>query len=108
MKRIISIFLLLTVVLSLLSCFGTSAVSFDCDVKTYSESMYMVNLDSGMAVYEKDADSKRYPASLTKIMTYIIAAEYFDDYDNTRIEIKESIITNLQQSGIACSYSSIL
>lgn len=103
MKRIISIFLLLTVVLSLLSCFGTSAVSFDCDVKTYSESMYMVNLDSGMAVYEKDADSKRYPASLTKIMTYIIAAEYFDDYDNTRIEIKESIITNLQQSGIACS-----
>lgn len=87
----------------MLSCFSTQAISFDCDVQTYSDSIIMVNLDSDMVVYEKDPDSKRYPASLTKVMTYIVVAEYFDDYDNTRIEIKESIITDLQANGIACS-----
>lgn len=101
MKKIISIFIALLIVI--ISCVGTSAISFDCDVKTYSDSILMVNLDSEMVVYEKDADSKRYPASLTKIMTYIIAAEYFDDYDDTRIEIKQSVITDLQANGIACS-----
>lgn len=101
MKRIFSIFI--AILIMALGCVCTSAVSFDCDVKTYSDSILMVNLDSDMVVFEKDADTKRYPASLTKIMTYIIAAEYFSDYDNQRIEIKQSIITNLQTNGIACS-----
>ncbi len=101
MKRIFSIFI--AILIMTLSCVCTSAVSFDCDVKTYSDSILMVNLDSDMVVFEKDADTKRYPASLTKIMTYIIVAEYFDDYDNTKIEIKQSVITNLQANGIACS-----
>lgn len=103
MKRFLGIFVSLVLIVSSLSCIGTGAISFDCDVKTYSDSILMVNLDSDMAVYEKDADSKRYPASLTKIMTYIITSEYFDDYDNTRIDIKKSIITDLQANGIACS-----
>lgn len=101
MKRIFSIFI--SILIMTLGCVCTSAVSFDCDVKTYSDSILMVNLDSDMVVFEKDADTKRYPASLTKIMTYIIAAEFFSDYDNQRIEIKQSIITNLQTNGIACS-----
>ncbi|MBQ4129565.1 MAG: D-alanyl-D-alanine carboxypeptidase [Ruminococcus sp.] len=103
MKKFISIFFVLIVTISMFSCISTSAISFDCDVKTYSESMLMVNLDSDMVVFEKDADSKRYPASLTKIMTYIIAVEYFDDYDNTKIEIKKSLLDSLEQNGIALS-----
>ncbi|MBQ8057239.1 MAG: D-alanyl-D-alanine carboxypeptidase [Ruminococcus sp.] len=103
MKRFISIFLSLVVLISLVSTVATDAISFDCDVETYSDSILMVNLDSNMVVFEKDADSKRYPASLTKIMTYIIAAEYFDDYDNTRVEVKQSIISSLEANGIACS-----
>ncbi|MBE6824143.1 MAG: D-alanyl-D-alanine carboxypeptidase [Ruminococcaceae bacterium] len=103
MKRIACVFMLLVVVISMLSCVSASAVNFDCDVKTYSDSILMVNLDSDMVVFEKDADTKRYPASLTKIMTYIIAAEYFDDYDNTKIKIKKSIITDLETNGIVRS-----
>ncbi len=103
MKRFICIFLSLVVLISLVSTLSTGAISFDCDVETYSDSILMVNLDSDMVVFEKDADSKRYPASLTKIMTYIIAAEYFDDYDDTRIEIPQSTITSLEANGINCS-----
>ncbi len=103
MKRIISIFFVTLILMSAFCCVNTGAINFDCDVETYSDSILMVNLDSDMVVFEKDADTKRYPASLTKIMTYIIVAEYFDDYDNTRIEIKNSIITSLQTNGIAVS-----
>ena len=103
MKKIISIFVSLVIVLSMIGAVSASAISFDCDVKTYSDSILMVNLDSEMVVFEKDADSKRYPASLTKIMTYIIVAEQFDDYNNTRIDIPQATITNLLNNGISCT-----
>ncbi len=103
MKRIISVFICMVCVFSMFSIISAQAVTFECDVETYSDSILMVNLDSDMVVYEKSADSKRYPASLTKIMTYIVVAEYFDDYDNTRIEIKRSIINSLSSKGIATS-----
>lgn len=102
MKKIICIFISLIILYTTFFSVSSSAVSFECDVKTYSESMLMVNLDSDMVVFEKDADSKRYPASLTKIMTYIIVAEYFDDF-NTKIKIKSSLLENLEQNGIALS-----
>ncbi len=103
MKRFLSLFISFILIVSCLSCFSVGAISFDCDVETYSDSIIMVNLDSDMVVFEKDADSKRYPASLTKVMTYIVASEYFEDYNSTRIEIKDYIIKNLESRGIACS-----
>ena len=81
---------------------SAGAISFDNDVETYSDSILMVNLDTGMEVYCKEPDTQRYPAGLTKIMTYIIAAEYFDDF-NTRVMIKQSIIDELNANGMACS-----
>lgn len=103
MKRFISIFICLICVLSTICTVPASAVTFECDVETFSDSILMVNLDSDMVVFEKSADTKRYPASLTKIMSYIVVAEYFDDYDNTRIEVKRSIINSLQSKGISTS-----
>ncbi|WP_153723029.1 D-alanyl-D-alanine carboxypeptidase family protein [Sporosarcina cascadiensis] len=41
--------------------------------------IYMVDRGTEEAVYEKNADSKAYPASLTKMMTTIVALEYIDD-----------------------------
>lgn len=103
MRKFFSLFISFVLIVSCLSCVSAGAISFDCEVETYSDSIIMVNLDSDMVVFEKDADSKRYPASLTKIMTYIIVSEYFEDYDNTRIEVKEYLIKNLESRGIACS-----
>ncbi len=47
----------------------------------YSDYVYMVNLDTGKTVYEYEADTVTYPASLTKIMTCIIAIENCDNLD---------------------------
>lgn len=100
--RILSAVLAAAVCLFCVQTVPASALTFDCDVERYSDSMLMVNLDTGMEVFEKDADSKRYPANLTKIMTYIVAAEYFDDFD-TRIPIKESCIDSVINGGMYCS-----
>ena len=104
MKRLFRLTALALVVILCVTALplSASAVTFDCDVETYSDSILMVNLDTGVEVYSKDPDTQRYPAGLTKIMTYIIAAEYFDDF-NTRIKIKQSIIDDLVANGMACS-----
>lgn len=41
----------------------------------YSDHVYMVNTDTGKVVYELDSSSTVYPASLTKVMTCILAIE---------------------------------
>lgn len=91
------IFVLCIIISSAIS--GVSAVSYPNDVKTMSDSILLVNMDSGQSVFEKDPDSKRYPASTTKIMTYIIAVEHIDDLDNTRIPIKQEVIDTLEGTG---------
>ncbi len=75
------------------------AISYSNDVKTVSDSILLVNMDSNQVVFEKDADSKRYPASTTKIMTYIIAVENIDDLENTKVPIKKSVLDVLEGTG---------
>lgn len=105
MKNVLRFLSIILAAVVLLSCFAAapaSALSFDCDVEKFSDSMLVVNLDTGMEVYAKDADTKRYPAALTKIMTYIVAVEHFDDL-NAAIEIKQSCIDYVLNQGMSCS-----
>ena len=100
--RLLCMLLAITALFAAMGSLGASATSFECKVQTYSDSILMVNLDTGMEVYSKDPDSKRFPAGLTKVMTYIIAAEYFDDF-NTRIEIKKKVIDDVVADGMMCT-----
>ena len=91
------------------SAFSTSAVSYDyeswedAEPKLYSDTILLVNMDTGVVVYEKDCHERRYPASLTKIMTYIVALENIEDVENTRIEIKQDVIDLLSGTGSSMS-----
>ena len=100
--RLLSLAIALIIALTAISSLSASAITFKCDVNTRSDSILMVNLDTGMEVYAKDADTRRYPAALTKIMTYIIAVENIPDLD-TRIQIKEKILKDLENSGLYAS-----
>lgn len=97
--RLLSVALVIVIAAAILTAPGASAISFKCDVKTTSDSILMVNLDTGVEVFSKDADTRRYPAALTKIMTYIVAVENIKDLD-TRIEIKEKVIKDVEDSGL--------
>lgn len=101
MKKITkSISLCLTLILiALASILPATAITYQNDVKTQSDSILLVNMDTGQTVFEKDADSKRYPASTTKIMTYIVAVENIADLDNTRVSIKEDVLEVLEGTG---------
>lgn len=90
------------VILLLCSALSASALTFDCDVEQYSDTLLMVNMDTGMEVFVKEADTRRYPDQLTKIMTYIIVAEHFEDL-GTAVMVKESCIKSVYDLGMTCS-----
>ena len=54
---------------------------FEPEFETASEGVYMVNMDTDIVVYQKNAHKKFYPASTTKIMTCIVALEHITDLD---------------------------
>lgn len=98
LKKIISLILCIAVVLSLCAM-PASAEGFSYEFEHTSESLYMVNLDTGNTVYSMNAHEKRPIASLTKIMTYIIAYENIPDLENTIITVDEQIQAELEGTG---------
>ena len=101
MKRIavkmISVFCALCALVSV-SAVSAGAMTFSNNVDLHCESVLMINTDNEQVVFEKNADEKRYPASTTKIMTYIVAYEHIDDLDNTKIPIKQSVMNQLKDT----------
>lgn len=67
-------------------------------VLTYPElnakAALLVSPDSGMVLYEKNADERRFPASTTKIMTALITLENVDDL-NTVVTAEASDFENV-------------
>ena len=102
MKRKIAAFLTSCLVIMsvlIISPLSASAAEFEIDFEPISKSLYLENLDTDTVVYTKAADEKRYPASTTKIMTYIITAEHVSDIQHTNVTIKSSTLHMLDGTG---------
>ena len=97
MKKFICAICVLCVLLTA-AVLPAGAISFSNNVVTRSKSILLVNRDVGQVVFEQDADEKRYPASTTKIMTYIVAYENIPDIDNAQIPIKKSVLDKLKDT----------
>lgn len=78
---------------------GAASVNFDPGIELYSDYVYLVNLDTDTTIYQKNADEKCYPASTTKIMTYIVVTEQVDDLDNTMVTIEQDLLDELAGTG---------
>ncbi len=103
--RVICVLFALTLLLSA-SVGGVSAVSYANDLDIKSKSVLLVSMDTGQTVFERNADEKMYPASTTKIMTYIIAYENIPNIEEARIEIKKPIIDKLRNTGSSMAFLS--
>lgn len=72
------------------------------DIVITAEAAYIVNLDTGIVVFEHNADDARSTASLTKMMTALLLMEHVDDLSGTRILAERSLyvppITNTNAS----------
>ncbi|MGN1130349.1 MAG: serine hydrolase, partial [Ruminococcus sp.] len=102
MKKKILAMILSCILVSLMVCMSVTeaaAANYKNDVKLQSESALVVNMDTGQTVYEVNANKRLYPASTTKIMTYIVVAESIEDFENTKIEIKQSVLDILLGTG---------
>ena len=93
MKRVIS--LLAAVFIIALSAVSAGAINFQSEVETVSGYVYLEELNAGTVVYDKNADEKAFPASTTKIMTFVIVAEAVSDYDSTMIKVTQNALADL-------------
>ncbi len=65
----------------------------------HCKSILMMNVDTGTIVYALNPNEPMSIASLTKIMTYIVAYENILDIQNTLITVPEEVITELADTG---------
>ena len=80
------------VVLSSILCVsGIFAISF-YNEPLNSESVYVVNENTGLPIIEKNIHQKRSPASLTKIMTFIVAYENVQNIADTRVKVSQEVL----------------
>lgn len=85
---------------------GTQAVSaadyWPEGLDTTSPSAIVMEMSTGTVLYEKNSTEKLYPASITKIMTVMIALEHSDL--NEIVTFSNASIDNTEGSGIARDY----
>ncbi len=79
------------------------AAGFPIDFPTSSAAIELTNLDTGTVVYQKNPDVRREPASLTKIMTYIVVVEQIKDLQGTQIPVTKKVMNELLGTGSSMS-----
>lgn len=77
----------------------TEAVSYKVPFELASQAVYLVNTDTGTVIYEQNADKVLYPASLTKIMTAILAIESVSDLAGTMVTAPSYVYDELYMKG---------
>ena len=95
---LLSVCMLLCTLVSI-SCSTVNAATYNIDFETTSKSIYLEKLDTETVVYRKDSSARRFPASTTKIMTYVITSEHVPDPKNTYLNVKGEVLDMLLGTG---------
>lgn len=101
MKKLTAVIIAAAIALSVMFLTGirAKAAEFEIDFETHCTALYLENIDTETVVYQKNANERRYPASTTKIMTYIITCEHVKDIKKTDVKIKNSVLHMLDGTG---------
>ena len=96
-KKFLNILLLAVMLGGALSpvAFGASDFSVSC------RSAILVDVNTGQVIYEQNADSKQYPASITKVMTALLVREHTQP--DAVVTVTESALTGLDSAGSSVS-----
>lgn len=79
---------------------GTESLDTAVAIDITSPSALLMELNSGQVLYEKDADTPRRPASVTKIMTMLLA---FDAMDAGKFSLEDTITVSEHAAGMGGS-----
>lgn len=95
MKKVLSIFLILYMFLfNISTCFAETTTTNDLNLE--AETAILIDAKTGTVLYEKEADKKEYPASITKLMTVLLVMEY-GKFDET-ITFSEEAIFGIERN----------
>lgn len=97
MKKISAFFL--AVLMCVMIPMGVSAEGYNYEFEHNSQSIFMFSLDTDDVVYTLNPDEERPMASLTKIMSYIVAYENIPDIEKTVITVDKSVEEELEGTG---------
>lgn len=90
MKKLKIFLSFLIIFCTLLACLPvTASASFPADLETTSEGIILINLDTNTVVYEKNADMRLAPASITKVLLARMFIDHvgIDQLDHVRITV---------------------
>ena len=74
------------------------ALAWDPPTPTQSPAVYLVNEDTGTVVYQKNANQKMYPASITKLMTAVLTMQKFEKNLNQVVTVTHADIDPLSMT----------
>ena len=96
MKKVLSFLLIFVLFIA-----KTSALELDIS----SKNAILYNLDNGEILYEKEADEKVSIASLTKIMTALVALENIDNIDEQIVLTKEDFEGLVEANAVQAGFT---
>ncbi|MGB4613745.1 MAG: serine hydrolase, partial [Erysipelotrichaceae bacterium] len=101
MKKIIRLIILIFIFTNINIVYGEE-VNYPPEEKPdiSSDYVYMYDLNTGQVLWDIGSDEVIFPASLTKMMTLIVAIENIDDFNNT-VLITEEMLAGLKEARAA-------
>ncbi len=97
MKKAIIFFCCILVIVA--GVISPASASYNGEIQLDAEIAMLVSLDNGTVIFDKNAEQRTAPASLTKIITAIVAIENCDDLENTIITASYEAIHSLDGTG---------
>lgn len=95
MKKLLSVFMSIVIISLTVFCvpFTAKAATYTPNVKIYADAYMLISLDddSNPVVAEKNADKRKYPASLTKIVTTMVTLNKVQNLSQTTTVSKSAI-----------------
>ena len=80
-KKVLSFLTVFVILLCLVNGFAfADTKELDPVPEVTAQRVVLLNLDTNASVYSKDAEEKAYPASLTKLVTLLVATDMITDY----------------------------
>ncbi len=102
-KFVISLFLCIILFCSTLFAPIASAYTPPPNVVIHAKAVYMVNIGTGTVVYEKNADKVIYPASITKLMTALVALDLTPNLKK-QVTVYPDVVEDLWGTGAATAF----
>ena len=91
MPGILKKYVLIPVIMAMIASLWTPIITYADPEELLSPSMILMEPSTGQVIYEKNADERRSPASITKIMTLLVI---FDELTDGTIALEDEVVTS--------------